>query len=102
MKLADTQHKGKIIQTQMPAAVVPIAISIPATYPQPPKSPIRNTSAPVTYAPYLYSSPYANAAPHYIVPSQIPYAHVSGKEPYGIPSASPPGISGYPYYLTKP
>lgn len=102
VKLADTQHKGKIMQTQVPAAVVPIAISIPGTYSQTPKSPIRSTTAPVTYAPYLYSSPYANAPPHYIVQSSVPYAHVSGKEPYGIPTASPTGISGYPYYLTKP
>ncbi|PKU69141.1 UBP1-associated protein 2C [Dendrobium catenatum] len=101
VKLADTQHKGKLMQTQVPATVVPIAIPIPATYPQAPKSPIRTATAPVTYAPYLYSSPYVNPPSHYLLQSQVPYPHVSAKEPYGIPSPSPTGISGYPYYFTK-
>ncbi|KAI0516506.1 hypothetical protein KFK09_009182 [Dendrobium nobile] len=101
VKLINTHHKGKLMQTQVPATVVPIAIPILATYPKDPKSPIRTATAPVAYASYMYNSSYVNPLSHYLLQSQVPYPHVSAKEPYGIPSPSPTGISGYPYYFTK-
>ncbi|KAK8964147.1 hypothetical protein KSP40_PGU014890 [Platanthera guangdongensis] len=102
VKLADTQHKGKMMQSQVPATVVPIAIPIPG-YPQSINSPTSAAGA-LTYAPYLYHNPYSNVPqPHYLLQPQVPYAHIGAKkEPYGIPSVSPSGLPGYPYYITKP
>ncbi|KAG0467913.1 hypothetical protein HPP92_017241 [Vanilla planifolia] len=43
---------------------------------------------------YPYPSPYPNIPPHYSMQTQVPYQHVGGrKDPYGIPSASPTGVS---------
>ncbi|XP_020592841.1 UBP1-associated protein 2C-like [Phalaenopsis equestris] len=92
VKLAFIQHKGRLMQPQ----VLPIAIPISS------KSQNKRSRASVTYAPYVYSSPYAGAPQHYVVQSQVPYAQVSGKDHYGIPSASPTGVSGYSYYAPKP
>ncbi|KAG0466238.1 hypothetical protein HPP92_017818 [Vanilla planifolia] len=103
VKLADTQHKSKGMQPQVHAAVLPIAIPLPAAYTQPGKSPTRSSTAHVAYAPYPYPSPYPNIPPHYSMQTQVPYQHVGGrKDPYGIPSASPTGVSGYQYYFAKP
>ncbi|PKA47320.1 Glycine-rich RNA-binding protein 4, mitochondrial [Apostasia shenzhenica] len=100
VKLADTQHKSRALHSQVPTAVVPIAIPIPAAYPQTGKSPSRSAAAPVTYAPYPYpyATHYSNAPPQ----SHIPYHDISGKkEQYGLHSASPSGISSYPYYFSR-
>ncbi|XP_008777247.1 UBP1-associated protein 2C-like [Phoenix dactylifera] len=106
VKLADT-HKSKVIQAQVPAAMVPMAVPFPAGFAQSGKSQSASPS-PVGYAPYLpamsaYPTAYPNAPAQYASPPQISYPQVGGKkEPVGLPSAAPPGIPGYPYYATKP
>lgn len=102
VKLADSQHKAKMMQSQVPTAVVPIAIPIPG-YPQSVNSPTSPAGA-LNYAPYLYHNPYPNTPqPHYLLQPQSPYAHIGAKkEPYGIPSPSPTGLPSYPYYIMKP
>ncbi|XWS59235.1 hypothetical protein CRYUN_Cryun08bG0104100 [Craigia yunnanensis] len=107
VKLADT-HKGKPVQTQLPAAaVVPLALPMAPGYPQPGKAHITAAPAgypyPQTVASYpasSYSSPAAAPAPY---PTQmpIPYAPVAAKKDLqGIPTA-PMGMGGYPYYIGK-
>ncbi|TYH21848.1 hypothetical protein ES288_A04G078600v1 [Gossypium darwinii] len=108
VKLADT-HKGKPVQTQVPAAaVVPLAMPMAPGYPQLGKAHPSATPAGYAYtqpvAPYQassYSSPAAAPAPY---PSQstIPYASIAAKkDPQGIPPTTPMGMSGYPYYIGK-
>ncbi|MBA0857138.1 hypothetical protein Goshw_007941 [Gossypium schwendimanii] len=108
VKLADT-HKGKPVQTQVPAAaVVPLAMPMAPGYPQLGKA--HPSAAPAGYAypqpvaPYQassYSSPAAAPTPY---PSQstIAYASIAAKkDPQGIPPTTPMGMSGYPYYIGK-
>ncbi|KAG8501195.1 hypothetical protein CXB51_003284 [Gossypium anomalum] len=108
VKLADT-HKGKPVQTQVPAAaVVPLAMPMAPGYPQFGKA--HPSAAPAGYAypqpvaPYQassYSSPAAAPAPY---PSQltIPSTSIAAKkDPQGIPPTTPMGMSGYPYYIGK-
>ena len=108
VKLADT-HKGKPVQTQLPAAaVVPLALPMAPGYPQLGKA--HPSAAPAGYAypqpvasypASSYSSPAATPAPY---PSQppIPYAPITAKkDPQGIPPTTPMGMGGYPYYIGK-
>ncbi|KAF8395902.1 hypothetical protein HHK36_019857 [Tetracentron sinense] len=108
VKLADSQ-KGRVVQTQLPAAMVPIAIPMPAAYAQPGKAHIVST-APVGYPPYpqaiaaypatAYPS-HANAAAPYPTQPQISYAQVAVKKEPGLPATTPTGMGGYPYYFAK-
>ncbi|KAB2034661.1 hypothetical protein ES319_D04G101400v1 [Gossypium barbadense] len=108
VKLADT-HKGKPVQTQVPAAaVVPLAMPMAPGYSQLGKA--HPSAAPAGYAypqpvaPYQassYSSPAAAPTPY---PSQstIAYSSIAAKkDPQGIPPTTPMGMSGYPYYIGK-
>ena len=108
MKLADT-HKGKPVQTQLPAAaVVPLALPMAPGYLQPGKA--HPTAAPAGYtypqtaASYpapAYSSPTAAPAPY---PTQLPFPYAplaAKKDPQGIPPTTPMGMGGYPYYIGK-
>ncbi|XP_022742650.1 UBP1-associated protein 2C-like [Durio zibethinus] len=108
VKLADT-HKGKPVQTQLPAtAVVPLALPMAPGYPQSGKA--YPTAAPAGYtypqtvASYpapAYSSPAAAPAPYPTQPP-IPYAPIAAKkDPQGIPPTTPMGMGGYPYYIGK-
>ncbi|XVF56024.1 hypothetical protein PTKIN_Ptkin06aG0083500 [Pterospermum kingtungense] len=109
VKLADT-HKGRPVQTQLPAAaVVPLAVPMVPGYLQPGKA---NTAAfagysyPQTVASYpasSYSSPAAAPAPApYPAQPPIPYAPlVAKKDPPGIPPTTPMGMGVYPYYYGK-
>ncbi|KAJ9181158.1 hypothetical protein P3X46_009316 [Hevea brasiliensis] len=107
VKLADT-HKGKTVQTQLPAAVVPVPLPMAAGYIQPGKA--HPGAAPVVYsypqtmASYpasSYPSPPTAPAP-YPPHSQISYAPVAlRKEPVGLSPPTPMGMGGYPYYLPK-
>ncbi|XP_077210803.1 UBP1-associated protein 2B-like [Tasmannia lanceolata] len=102
VKLADTQ-KTKAVQTQVPAAMVPIAIPFPAGYVQPGNAQVV-TTAPVGYSAYPHAlaaypaSAYPTAGPQYALQPQISYAQVAvKKEPAGLPVGAPTGVSGYPY-----
>ncbi|EOY09463.1 RNA-binding family protein isoform 3 [Theobroma cacao] len=108
VKLADT-HKGKPVQTQLPAAaVVPVALPMAPSYPQPGKA--HPTAAPAGYtypqtiASYpasSYPSPPAAPAPYPTQPL-IPYAPLAAKkDPQGMPPTTPMGMGGYPYYIGK-
>lgn len=104
VKLADT-HKGKPVQTQIPAAIVPLALPLSAGYPQPGKPhgshPRVSYSYPHTmasYPPASYQSPTA-LAPY---PSQPPVSYPQvplKKDPIG--PTNPMGMGGYPYYMGK-
>ncbi|GLT88288.1 hypothetical protein SLE2022_063210 [Rubroshorea leprosula] len=106
-KLADS-HKGKPVQAQLPSAVVPVALSMAAGYPQPGKA--YPSAAPAGYAypqavasypATSYASPPMAPGPYATQPP-IPYATVSAKkDPQGIPPAAPMGMAGYPYYIGK-
>ncbi|TYH76777.1 hypothetical protein ES332_D04G110100v1 [Gossypium tomentosum] len=108
VKLADT-HKGKPVQTQVPAAaVVPLAMPMAPGYPQLGKA--HPSAAPAGYAypqpvaPYQASSSSSPAAAPTPYPSQstIAYASIAAKkDPQGIPPTTPMGMSGYPYYIGK-
>ncbi|XVE96079.1 hypothetical protein REPUB_Repub02eG0190500 [Reevesia pubescens] len=108
VKLADT-HKGKPVQTQLPAApVVPLALPMAPGYPQPGKA--HPTVAPAGYtfpqtiASYpasSYSSPAAPPAPY---PTQPPISYAplpANKDPQGMLPSTPMGMGGYPYYIGK-
>jgi heterogeneous nuclear ribonucleoprotein A1/A3 len=105
VKLADS-HKGKSQQTQLPTAVVPMALPMAAAYQQPGNAhagtlPV-GYSYPQTVASYPASSfPSPPAPAPYQTQPQIHYAPVNlKKEPLGLPSA-PMGFGGYPYYISK-
>lgn len=106
VKLADTQ-KSKVIQAQVPAAVLQVPLPFPAGYAQSGKTQAGSPS-PVGYASYppamaAYHTAYPNATAQYPSPPQISYPQVGGrKEPAGLPATAPTGIPGYPYYATKP
>ncbi|XP_048225951.1 RNA-binding protein P [Ricinus communis] len=105
VKLADT-HKGKTVQTQMPASVAPVPLPMTAGYTQPGKA--HPGPAPVgysypqtmpSYPASSYPSPPTAPAP-YPLQSQYQYPPVAmKKEPFGPPA--PMGMGGYPYYLPK-
>lgn len=112
MKLADT-HKGKLAQTQLPAAVVPLPLPLAAGYLQPGK-PQANTP-PVNYSypqnlpsyPPSYTSPPAAPAPY---PTQPPISYPPvpiKKEPIGPIGhhhphpTTPVGMGGFPYFVGK-
>ncbi|KAK4581680.1 hypothetical protein RGQ29_025030 [Quercus rubra] len=105
VKLADS-HKGKSLQTQLPTAVVPMALPMAAGYPQPGNAHVSTTPVAYTYpqtvASYPVSSyPSPTAPAPYQAQPQISYAPVTlKKESLGLPS-TPMGIGGYPYYLSK-
>ncbi|XP_030926742.1 UBP1-associated protein 2C-like isoform X2 [Quercus lobata] len=106
VKLADS-HKGKSLQTQLPTAVVPMALPMAAGYPQPGNAHVSTTPVAYTYPQTVasypvssYPSPPTAPAPYQAQP-QISYAPVTlKKESLGLPS-TPMGIGGYPYYLSK-
>lgn len=106
MKLADS-HKGKSQQTQLPTAVVPMALPMAAGYQQPGNA--HAGTVPVGYSypqtvasyPASYPSSTPTAPAPYQTQPQIHYAPVNlKKEPLGLPS-TPVGIGGYPYYISK-
>ncbi|XP_058073462.1 uncharacterized protein LOC131222423 isoform X4 [Magnolia sinica] len=111
VKLADSQ-KAKVVQTQIPATMVPIAIPLPAGYAQPGKTHVVST-APIGYSAYpqalaAYPAAYPGITPQYPPQSQVSYAQVAAKkDPVGLPAGvvlpagAPAGISGYPYYAAK-
>ncbi|XP_059427764.1 UBP1-associated protein 2C-like [Corylus avellana] len=106
VKLADS-HKGKSQQTQLPTAVVPMALPMAAGYQQPGNAHAGTVpvgySYPQTvasYPPPSFPSPPTAPAPYQTQP-QIHYAPVNlKKDPLGLPS-TPVGIGGYPYYISK-
>lgn len=105
MKLADSQ-KGKMVQTQLPAAMVPIAIPLPAGYVQPGKAHVSTavgySAYPQAVATYPNTAYQGHAAAPYPPQTQISYAHIAvKKDPVGLPAAAPAGVSAYPYYITK-
>ncbi|XVE75700.1 hypothetical protein DITRI_Ditri12bG0113900 [Diplodiscus trichospermus] len=108
VKLADT-HKGKPVQTQLPAAaVVPLALPMAPGYPQPSKAHPTAAPAGYTYPQTVASYPApafssgAAAPPPYPTQPPIPYAPLAAnKDSQGIPPTSPMGMGGYPYYIGK-
>ncbi|URE38554.1 hypothetical protein MUK42_33569 [Musa troglodytarum] len=105
VKLADSP-KSKIIQSQVPAAMVPITIPVPVGYAQTGKTQI-GSSATVGYASYppamaAYPAAYPNAQIQYPTAPQVSYPQTGKRESVGLPAVASPGITGFPYYVTKP
>ncbi|URE38549.1 hypothetical protein MUK42_33569 [Musa troglodytarum] len=103
--LADSP-KSKIIQSQVPAAMVPITIPVPVGYAQTGKTQI-GSSATVGYASYppamaAYPAAYPNAQIQYPTAPQVSYPQTGKRESVGLPAVASPGITGFPYYVTKP
>ncbi|KAJ6923758.1 UBP1-associated protein 2A-like [Populus alba x Populus x berolinensis] len=109
VKLADT-HKGKTVQMQSQAPMVPVPVPMAAAgYAQPGKAPVGSGTPvgypyPQTVASYpasSYPNPLVAPAP-YPTQSQVSYAPVSAKkELLGLSSTPPVGMGGYPYYYPK-
>lgn len=108
VKLADS-HKGRTIQTQLPAAMVPMALPLAAGYPQPGKAHASTTpvgynypQAVVSYPESSYPSPPTASAPYHPMQNQVSYAQVTlKKDSLGLPPTPPVGMAGYPYYIPK-
>ncbi|KAF3442628.1 hypothetical protein FNV43_RR16544 [Rhamnella rubrinervis] len=108
VKLADS-HKGRTIQTQLPAAMVPMALPLAAGYSQPGKAHASTTPVgynyPQSVVPYpdsSYPSPPTASAPYHPMQNQVSYAQVSlKKDSLGLPPTPPVGMAGYPYYIPK-
>ncbi|URE38550.1 hypothetical protein MUK42_33569, partial [Musa troglodytarum] len=101
VKLADSP-KSKIIQSQVPAAMVPITIPVPVGYAQTGKTQI-GSSATVGYASYppamaAYPAAYPNAQIQYPTAPQVSYPQTGKRESVGLPAVASPGITGFPYY----
>ncbi|KAA8518253.1 hypothetical protein F0562_015864 [Nyssa sinensis] len=106
VKLADS-HKSKVVQTQLPAAMVPIPMPAAGGYQQLGKA--HSSAAPIGYT---YPQPVASypntgypsppAASPYPAQPQISYPPFTlKKDPYGPSPTTPTGMSGYPYYIAK-
>ncbi|CAL9041485.1 UBP1-associated protein 2C [Musa acuminata AAA Group] len=105
VKLADSP-KSKIMQSQVPAAMVPITIPVPVGYAQTGKAQI-GSSATVGYASYppalaAYPAAYPNAQIQYPTAPQVSYPQTAKRESVGLPAVASTGITGFPYYVTKP
>ncbi|RRT48216.1 hypothetical protein BHM03_00026257 [Ensete ventricosum] len=105
VKLADSP-KSKMIQSQVPAAMVPITIPVPVGYAQTGKTQI-GSPATVGYASYppamaAYPTAYPNAQIQYPTAPQVSYPHSGKRESVGLPAVASTGITGFPYYVTKP
>ncbi|KAL5983334.1 hypothetical protein ACLOJK_017418 [Asimina triloba] len=107
VKLADSQ-KAKVGQTQLPPAIVPIAIPVPTGYAQPAKTPLSSYSA-YPQALAAYPTPYTGIASQYQPQAQVSYVQAPAKKDtvglpagtVGLPGGAPPAIAGYPYYGSK-
>ncbi|XP_058210230.1 UBP1-associated protein 2C-like isoform X1 [Rhododendron vialii] len=107
VKLADN-HKSRTVQPQLQAAMAPVQIPSASGYLQSGKT--CSSTAPFGYtyphpvAAYdstAYPSPSAATAP-YPTQSQVLYSQFAiPKDPHGLPTPSPSGMSGYPYYIAK-
>ncbi|PSS01837.1 UBP1-associated protein like [Actinidia chinensis var. chinensis] len=106
VKLADN-HKGKMVQPQLAAAMVPVPIPLASGYPQAGKA--HSSAVPVgymypqpvaAYASTAYPSAPTAAAPYPTQP-QMSYSPFGVKDPLGPPTTPPVGMSGYPYYIAK-
>ncbi|KAL7194269.1 hypothetical protein ACSBR1_034644 [Camellia fascicularis] len=104
VKLADN-HKSKMVQPQLPAAMVPVPIPVASGYPQAGKA--HSSTAPVgytypqpmtSYTSTAYPSPPTAAAPYPTQP-QISYSPFSLMKDHH--STTTAGMSGYPYYIAK-
>ncbi|ERN11609.1 hypothetical protein AMTRI_Chr03g138750 [Amborella trichopoda] len=107
VKLADTQkNKGP---TQLPAAVIPVAFSLPPGYPPvniAGKPAINSSTPPLGYSGYPAGFPaypsYPSAAPQYPQPVNASYGPVAGKPPQvGMTTGANAGVGAYPYYAMK-
>lgn len=106
VRLADNQ-KTKVVQAQLPQAMVPIAIPVPAGYAQSGKAHVAGT-VPISYPGYPHTlaaypaAAYPTANPHYSSQPQMQYAQVAAKkDPAGLPAGAPVGLGMYPYYVPK-
>ncbi|XP_031489052.1 UBP1-associated protein 2C-like [Nymphaea colorata] len=107
VKFADSQ-KNKFGPTQLPAAMVPVAISFPAGYTKPGTTHVIGT-APIGYAAYQQPQPvasfptnYANTATDYSQVSQVAYASMAGKgTQFTLPAVTSPGVGSYHFYAGK-
>uniref|UniRef100_A0A2P2IY52 RRM domain-containing protein n=2 Tax=Rhizophora mucronata TaxID=61149 RepID=A0A2P2IY52_RHIMU len=114
VKFADT-HKGKTMQTQLPAPMVAVPVPAAAAYAQPGKGHSVTASIGYTYPQnvasypaYSYPSPPTAPAPYPAQPAQYPTQSQISYGPAAVkkdsPGLSPPtpvGMGGYPYYLPK-
>lgn len=102
VKLADNQ-KGKVVQTQLPPAMVQVSLPLAAGYPQPGNPNIGYTYPPQPVATYPASAyPNSAAAAPYPMQSQVSYPpYAVQKEPAVPLPTAPAGIGGYPYYFPK-
>ncbi|KAL3533913.1 hypothetical protein ACH5RR_007434 [Cinchona calisaya] len=104
VKLADN-HKGKVMQTQLPSPAVPVPVSLTGGYP-PAHNVHSGSGTPVGYAypPPLAAYPSSNyssppvAAAAYSAQSQTSYPQFGHKKE---PRTPPPSLGGYPYYMPK-
>ncbi|KAH7512405.1 hypothetical protein FEM48_Zijuj12G0087400 [Ziziphus jujuba var. spinosa] len=107
VKLADS-HKGRTMQTQLPAAMAPMSLPMAGGYPQPGKAHANTASVGYGYPQNMvypdssYPSPPTASAP-YAMQNQVPYAQQVAlkKDSFGLPSTTPMGMGGYPYYIPK-
>ncbi|KAI8558924.1 hypothetical protein RHMOL_Rhmol04G0133800 [Rhododendron molle] len=106
VKLADN-HKSRTVQPQLLAAMAPVQIPSASGYLQSGKAysstPPFGYTYPHPVAAYdstAFPSP-AAAAP-YPTQSQVLYSQFAiPNDPHGLPTPSPSGMSGYPYYVAK-
>ncbi|CAK9159342.1 unnamed protein product [Ilex paraguariensis] len=106
VKLADN-HKSKVVQAQLPAAMVPAPMPLAAGYPQPGLS--HTNATPVGYVYPQAMGAYSNTAYPIPPPAASQYStqpHISypqyavKKDPLGA-SPTHAGTGGYPYYIPK-
>lgn len=106
VRLAENQ-KPKMVQAQLPPALVPITIPVPAGYVQSGKTHVAGT-VPISYPAYPQAiaayptAAYPSATPHYQPQPQMQHAQVAVKnDPTGLPAGAPMGLR-YPYvYQSK-
>lgn len=103
MKLADN-YKGKVLQSQLTAAVVPVPVQMTGFTAAYPKA-YSGAPAPVGYTYPQPMATYPNA-PYASPPPAAPYSvqsHFSFPQ-YAVKKETPPaptGLGGYPYYMPK-
>lgn len=90
MKLADAP-RSKVIQAQVSTAVVPMPIPVPIGY---------ALTGEAQVAGYAYPTAYAST--QFTTAAQVSHPQTGKREQVVVPAIESNGVSGYPFYVTRP
>lgn len=93
MKLADAP-RSKVIQAQVPTAVVPMPISVPIGYASTGKAQVGDYAS---YQPIMAAYPTAYASTQFTTAAQVSHPQTGKREQVVVPAIESNGVAGYPF-----